>query len=291
MVNRKVNNMKNKVARIKPNEIKTVIYSVAGYYFSNVNATPLENLTKSLFVQEDETNDTIAVVKLKLEDLGYMQQFVILYFLLLQHAKVNCNFDFIIKYRDGYGVNGKWMKQDASFDHRQQNLLDNMINQHVQIGELLDYTINALHQDQVLKPNNDPDKTILDDIAEQALFLNFLLPVTDLQDEVAKLVDLGWNDQYFIYNQAVDQAVDNLIKPYPKEVVDQYTLIINDDKTVKKRLAIKKSTMKYLINHDPKYLESCVDHLFNIKEKPANFAPIWIDYDYQTKDITVKIPH
>lgn len=256
----------SKIKEINPKYTKEIINSVAGFYFVRIIANGTSQV-------DDETS--IANIKITMENLVDMQQFIILYYLLLRNNGIKCDFDFLIKYQDGYGVNGQWMRRPITTDLSNCRLIDNIPNTRDSIGSVLETTVNAFYTCN----HNKPKQEFIDILAREE-FMYHLLPMSDFQERITNYVNLGWYDHEFTYNDAVNQAVDEWAKHYTNSVIENYTIMINGDGQNKARIIMPKKDSDYLIKNDPDLLSDVAGSVFGNN-------PLWIKFDHKNNQLTI----
>lgn len=266
--------------------MKELINAVSGFYFVHMESTQFAPInTEQPNVNEDIQ---LATTSLKLEDIVDMQQFIILYFLLLRNNDIDCDFDFIIKYKDGYGVNGRWMRQPISNNLSQCDLIDNVIDQYDEIANLLGSSMAAFFDSDMLLVETSPE---MNRIINDSVFLFQLLSGEKLKDKIANYINLGWKNDHFEFNGSVKDQLSKWTKHYPSSVARTYEIIVSgDNPSNQTHILIPTKDFQYLQEKNPEMLESYLDMIFTrntTNQNNKSDLPLWIKFDYKHNLINI----
>lgn len=250
----------------------------AGYFFATVNGN-IENAGKSA----DGTDYRLYGV-LKPKNFIEVQQFILLYLLLkednLKQKDLKptffSHFDGVAKYNDAYGILGTWNKEipkeSKTFSTPIADNLnlkaDNMIN-------TLKFEVNNYLED-------DASKQIESDL-DQAHFIYNMYTSDDLMHKISGIISLGWENDHFAYNDAVQVKAHNWLKNYPPEITENYFIIGDEsDHSNKTRLLLPEKDFDYANQVNPNLFDQLAKNIFilgknQLKDKTI---PIWGKYDF-----------
>lgn len=257
----------SKIKEIKPKYTKEIINSLAGSYFVRIVANGTSPIDDDI---------SIANLTITMANLVDMQQFIILYYLLLRNNGIKCNFDFLIKYQDGYGVNGQWMRHPVTTNLSNYRLIDNITNSRDSIDAVLESTIDAFAKCS----NSNKLKPEFIRILTREEFIYHLLPMPDLQERITKYINLGWHDNEFTYNDAVDQAVNEWSSQYTDYVINNYTIMVKGNGQDKARIIMPKNDSDYLIKNRSDLLSYVAGSVFGNN-------PLWIKFDHKSNQLVI----
>ena len=253
---------------------------LAGYYIADLSATS----------KEHPDNDTEVLTCLLSQNiLVDMQQFIILYYLLLQYnyyplLQYNANQNLTInasKYTDAYGIPGAWERMDTTKKHNlNMTILDNIINKKSQFDSLLQNAFCAVMDN---KKAPEKESLISTDNLKQAEFIYRLLTPKDLSIRIKHILDLGWRTNGFIYTNAVNAKLTNWFKHYPMNIINHYYICLNPDPEIRLRLLVKDQDMDQANQIDPEICDKLTQHAFSSRITKTATVPIWCKFDAKEK--------
>lgn len=264
---------------------------LAGFYFTFIISNPNDE-------GPDPNNPNAKLVSLEtsfnLDHLVALQQFIIFYQLLVQAHSHMGNFDHIFKTKDGYGILGPWTKPDYQIE-QQLPLLDTVIQQDQMIAQLYLQSVaaNAVYDsaEDEARAKKAAFEPIYDTkIALSASFIYHLLTISDLTNLVKHILDLGWQKDHFVPNSDTEQITQTWLDQFPSAITSNYIVVENaNDGDMKLRLLIKRKDLYYLQTHQTERLNNFVNDCFNSPKAEAAGIPLWVDYNYQTQQLSVDI--
>lgn len=250
----------------------------AGYFFATVNGN-IEETSESA-----EGKDYRLYGVLKPKSFIEVQQFLLLYLLLKEDNSKQKNhepiffshFDGVAKYSDAYGILGTWNKEIPKDTKTFLTPIANNLNlKSDNMLTTLKFEVNNYLEDEA-------SKQIESDLG-QAHFIYNMYTTDDLISKISSIVSLGWENDHFKYNEAVQVKAHNWFKNYPLAITENYFIIGDEsDHSNKTRLLLPEKDFDYANQVNPNLFNQLAKNIFilgknQLKDKTI---PIWGKYDF-----------
>lgn len=265
---------------------------LAGFYFTYIISKP-----KQAETNPNDPSQKIVTLEtaFTLEDLVSLQQFILFYQLLSQAQTGQGDFTHIFKTADGYGLLGAWTKPNLNLT-AQTKLLDTVVNKEAAIAHFLAQAVMANdfydRQEHLAQNKQTTNFTRLydPDVINSTSFIYHLLTATDLVNLVAHIIASGWQKDHFVPNQETKQIAQTWLEQFPPSVANNYMVLENgDNENMKLRLLIKRKDLQYLQTYQMQRLNKFVIDCFTSPKANAAGIPLWINYNYQTQELSADI--
>lgn len=245
-------------------EPDTIVMALAAHYIFDLQATE---------ESYDEENDNIVLTgTISLKTFVDLQQYIALYYLVAQAYDENVDLNYIVRYKDAYGIVGPWQKT-ISFDANRMDISisQNIINQQSKISNLLNDLFEII--------NSEATDSLSDNTVYRTDFLYNLQNIQDLSYKLNNIYNLGWNDDHFTYNYGVIAEFHKWLKHYPDKIIFNYKVIGFENESIRDRILISNKDLEKAKEKDPQNLIQLINNVSSSQVVKKTTIPIWAKWD------------
>lgn len=245
-------------------EPDTIVMALAAHYIFDLQATE---------ESYDEENDNIVLTgTISLKTFVDLQHYIALYYLVAQAYDENVDLNYIVRYKDAYGIVGPWQKT-ISFDANRMDISisQNIINQQSKISNLLNDLFEII--------NSEATDSLSDNTVYRTDFLYNLQNIQDLSYKLNNIYNLGWNDDHFTYNYGVIAEFHKWLKHYPDKIIFNYKVIGFENESIRDRILISNKDLEKAKEKDPQNLIQLINNVSSSQVVKKTTIPIWAKWD------------